>query len=148
MKIILQQEVDKLGGPGDVVDVADGYARNFLIPRKLAAPATRGGVRHADRLKKAHADRIQRGLQEARSLASKLSAKPIRINAKAGEEGRLFGSITGTNVAEQIEKVLGVQVDRKRVMLAEPIRSVGVHEVQVHLHPEVDATVTVEVVAQ
>jgi large subunit ribosomal protein L9 len=148
MKIILQQEVDKLGAPGDLVDVADGYARNFLIPRKLAAPATRGGVRHADRLRKAHSDRIRKAVQEAQALASQLSAKPVRINAKAGEEGRLFGSITVGQVAEQIQKVLGVEVDRKRVMLAEPIRSVGVHEVQVHLHPEVDAKVTIEVVAQ
>ncbi len=148
MRIILQQEVDKLGAPGDVVDVADGYARNFLIPRKLAAPATKGGVKHADRLKRAHSDRVRKAVLEARALAGQLSAKPVRIDAKAGEEGRLFGSITAANVAEELKKASGVEVDRKRVLLPEPIRSVGVHEVQVHLHPEVDATVTVEVVAQ
>ena len=148
MKIILQKEVDKLGVPGDVVDVADGYARNYLIPRKLAAPATKGGVKHSDQLKRAHDDRVRKAVQEAQAQAAQLSANPLRIQAKAGEEGRLFGSITAANVADELSKASGLEVDRKRVMLTEPIRSIGTHEVQVHLHPEVDATVTVEVVSQ
>jgi len=148
VKIILQKEVDKLGIPGDVVDVADGYARNYLIPRRLAAPATKGGVKHSDQLKRAHEDRVRKAVQEAQAVAAQLSAKPLRIQAKAGEEGRLFGSITAGHVADELTKASGIEVDRKRVLLPEPIRSVGTHEVQVHLHPDVDATVTVEVVSQ
>jgi large subunit ribosomal protein L9 len=147
MKIILHKEVQKLGAPGDVVDVADGYARNFLIPRGLAAPATKGAVRHADRLRQAHDKRTRAAVEAANALAERLSAGPMRLPAKAGEDGRLFGSITIQHLAEEIEKLAGVPIDRRQVT-AEPIRSVGTHEVTVHLHPDVNATVTVEVVAQ
>jgi large subunit ribosomal protein L9 len=148
MKIILQKEVEKLGAPGDVVNVADGYARNFLIPQGLAAPASQGGVRHAARLKKAYQERVQKAVVEARSIADKLSSNPVRIHARAGEEGKLFGSITVADVADELTKVAGESIDRKRIHLPDPIRSVGTHEVTVHLHPDVDATVTVEVVPQ
>jgi len=146
MKVILQREVDKLGAPGDVVIVADGFARNYLIPRGLAAPAAKGAVRHADRLKRSHEERIRRDVEEARAIAEQLSASPLRIPARAGEEGRLFGSITVSDVADAVEGALGAPIDRKRLQLAEPIRSVGTHEVVLHLHPEVTATVTIEVV--
>jgi large subunit ribosomal protein L9 len=148
MKVILHRQVERLGTPGDVVEVADGYARNYLIPRGLAAPATKGGVRHAERLKRAHEERMRRSLEEARALAARLSGAPVRIRAKAGKEGRLFGSITAADVARELSGAAGVEVDRKRVHLAEPIRSLGAHEVTVHLHPEVNATVTLEVVPQ
>jgi large subunit ribosomal protein L9 len=147
MKIILQKEVDKLGVPGDVVEVADGYARNFLIPRQLAAPATKGGERHAGRLKRAHEDRVQKVVSEARALAAKVQASPIRITARAGEDGRLFGSITAQQVAKEVQDATGVEVDRKHFHI-DPIRSVGVHEVVVQLHPDVAAKVTIEVVPQ
>jgi len=146
MKVILQREVDKLGAPGDVVIVADGFARNYLIPRGLAAPAAKGAVRHADRLKRTHEERVRRDVEEARAIAERLSASPLRMPARAGEEGRLFGSITVSDVADAVEEVLGSPIDRKRLHLAEPIRSVGTHEVVLHLHPEVTATVTIEVV--
>jgi large subunit ribosomal protein L9 len=148
MKVILQREVDKLGLPGDVVAVADGYARNFLIPRGLAAPASKGAERHADRLRMAHDTRVNKVLAQARDLAGKLTATPIRIKAKAGEEGKLFGSITVADLAKELEKAAGQEIDRKRIHLVEPIRSVGTHEVTVHLHPDVDAAVTVDVVSQ
>jgi large subunit ribosomal protein L9 len=147
MKIILQKEVQKLGGPGDVVDVADGYARNFLIPRGLAAPASKGAVRHADRLRQTHEKRTRADLEAAQAMAERLTAVSLRVPAKAGEDGRLFGSITVQHLAEEIEKVVGVPIDRRH-LIAEPIRSIGTHEVTVHLHPEVNATVTVEVVPQ
>lgn len=147
MKIILHKEVEKLGAPGDVVDVADGYARNFLIPRGMAAPATKGAVRHADRLRQSHDKRTRAELEAVQAVADRLTAGPIRVPAKAGEDGRLFGSITVQHLAEEIEKAAGVPVDRRQVT-AEPIRSVGTHEVTVHLHPQVNATVTVEVIAQ
>jgi len=148
MKVILQREVDKLGTPGQVVDVKDGYARNFLIPRGLASPASKGGVRHAERLRKAHDTRVQKSLTEAREIEGKLTAGPIRMKAKAGQEGKIFGSITVAELAVELSRTAETEIDRKRVRLDEPIRSLGTHEVTVHLHPEVDAVVTVEVVPQ
>jgi large subunit ribosomal protein L9 len=147
MKVILQREVDKLGAPGDVIEVKDGFARNFLIPRGLAAPATKGGMKHADRLRAAHQTRVQKVVTEARAIAERVAATPLRIPARAGEDGRLFGSVTAADVADQLTKS-GTPVDRKHVRLEEPIRSVGTHDVVVHLHPDVLATVTVEVVPQ
>jgi large subunit ribosomal protein L9 len=146
MKIILKQPVDKLGVPGDVVEVADGYARNYLIPRGMAMAASKGAVQHAGRLKQAHEKRVQQALTEANALANQLGAAPVRITSRAGEDGRLFGSVTVADVAGAIEKTTGLSIDRKRINLPDPIRSVGTHEVTVHLHPEVNATVTVEVV--
>jgi large subunit ribosomal protein L9 len=148
MKIILQKEVDKLGAPGDIVQVADGFARNYLIPRGLASPASKGAVRHAERLKAGHEERLRRVKEEAEALAARLTKAPIRIAAQAGEDGRLFGSITAQDVAEELSRSLEHQVDRRRVHLEEPIRSLGAHEVRVHLHPEVDASVTVDVVGK
>ena len=148
MKVILQKTVENLGTPGGVVEVADGYARNYLIPRGLAAPASKGGVRHAERLRRGHEQKTQRAEAEARQLAERLSKAPVRIRAKAGAEGRLFGSITVTDVADELQKAAGVAIDRKRVHLPEAIRSVGTHEVTVHLHPEVNASVTIEVLPE
>jgi large subunit ribosomal protein L9 len=146
MKIILQKEVEKLGQAGDIVQVADGYARNFLIPRGLAAPATRGAVGHAERLRRGAEERERRARTEAETLGARLSKTPVRIAAQAGEDGRLFGSITGHHVAEEASRQLETPLDHRRVRLEEPIRSLGVHQVRVHLHPEVDANVTVDVV--
>jgi large subunit ribosomal protein L9 len=145
MKVILHKEVEKLGIPGDVVEVKDGYARNYLVPRGLAAPASKGSVKHAERLRLAHDDRVRRMLEDARALAATLSAKPIRIAVRAGDDGRLFGSVTAPDLAREIEAAAGVAIDRRQIRLEEPIRSVGAHEVLVHLHPDVNATVTVEV---
>ena len=147
MKVILQREVEKLGVPGDVVEVKSGYARNFLIPRGMAVVATKGGARHAERLSKTHQDRVQKARLEVEAAAAALAAQPVRIPARAGEDGRLFGSVTAADVAAELAKN-GTEVDRRDVRLEEPIRSVGVHEVQVHLAHDVVATVTVEVVAE
>jgi len=147
MKVILQREVDTLGAPGDVVEVKDGYARNFLIPRGMAMAATKGGMRHADRLSKNHKDRVEKARREAEAVATKLVATPVRITARAGEDGRLFGSVTAADIAVQVSKA-GTPVDRKDVRLDEPIRSIGTHEVHVHLHPEVNPAVTVEIVPE
>jgi large subunit ribosomal protein L9 len=141
MRIILQREVEKLGQPGDIVQVAD-----FLIPRGLAAPATKGAVDHAERIRKGAEERERREKGYAEALGGRLSKTPIRISAQAGEDGRLFGSITGHHVAEEVSRQLETPLDHRRVRLEEPIRSLGVHQVRVHLHPEVDASVTVDVV--
>ena len=146
MKIILQKPVDKLGVPGDVVEVADGYARNYLMPRGLAVKATKGGVKHVDSLQRAHAVRVNEEKAEAEQLAQRLIGAPVQVTAHAGEEGKLFGSVTPSDVAEAIERQLGFRIDRHDVHLDEPIRSVGVHEVRVHLSAEVDPVISVEVV--
>lgn len=146
MKVILQKPVDKLGAPGDVVDVADGFARNYLIPRGMAMVASKGAVKHAGRLKQDHDKRVQEALSEAWALAERLASAPLRISSRAGDDGRLFGSVTVVDVADAIQKSAGVTIDRKRIHLPDPIRSVGSHEVTVHLHPDVNASVTVEVV--
>ena len=147
MKIILQKPVDKLGVPGDVVDVADGYARNYLMPRGLAVQATKGGVKHVESLKRSHSTRVNAAKAEAEQVAQRLTASPITVAAHAGEEGRLFGSVTPSDVAEALEAQTGVRVDRHDVHMDEPIRSVGAHAVRVHLFAEVDPVISVEVTA-
>ena len=145
MKIILQKPVDKLGAPGDVVEVADGYARNYLMPRGMAVKATKGGVKHVESLKRAHTSRTNKAKAEAEQVASRLTATPIKIAAHAGEEGKLFGSVTVSDIADAIGTQAGIRVDRHDVHLDEPIRSVGTHEVRVHLFAEVDPVISVEV---
>ena len=147
LKIILQKEVDKLGVPGDVVTVADGYARNYLVPRGLAVPASKGAVRHAETLRRAHDERTAKARKEAEELAERLRATTLRVRVKAGEDGKLFGSVTAHDLAEEIERQSGESLDRRLVHLDEPIRSLGTHEVHVRLHPEVTATIAVEVEA-
>jgi len=148
MKVILQKTVERLGDPGDVADVADGYARNFLIPRGLAVRAEKGTVRHAESLKRAHQSRTKAQKGEFEALAARIIQTPVVVTARAGEEGKLFGSVTAADIAEALSAETGVSVDRRDVHLDEPIRSVGTHEVTVHLHAEVDPVVTIDVRAQ
>lgn len=145
MKIILQQTVDKLGHPGDIVEVADGYARNYLVPRGLAVKATRGGMRQIESLRRAHGVRVSAAKAEAEGVASRLAGTPITVRGRVGEEGKLFGSVTSAEIVAEIERQTGVVVDRRDVHLEEPIRSVGSHEVGVHLFQDVDPVVTVQV---
>jgi ribosomal protein L9 len=149
MKIILQKPVDKLGDPGDVVDVADGYARNYLVPRGLAVKAHKGAVEQVSSLRDAHERRRSAEKSEFEALASRLIAGGnVVVKARAGEEGKLFGSVTADQIAIAIAAQAEVTVDRKDVHLDEPIRSVGVHEVKVHLFHDVEPVLTVEVVAE
>jgi large subunit ribosomal protein L9 len=145
MKIILQKPVDKLGAPGDIVEVADGYARNYLMPRGMAVKATKGGVNHVESLKRAHSVRTNKAKAEAEQTASRLMSASITVKAHAGEEGKLFGSVTASDLADAIEQQAGLRVDRHDVHVTEPIRSVGTHEVRVHLFAEVDPVITVTV---
>jgi large subunit ribosomal protein L9 len=148
MKVILQKTVERLGDPGDVADVADGYARNFLIPRGLAVRAEKGTVRHAESLKRAHQSRTEAQKGEFEAIAARIIQTPVVVTARAGEEGKLFGSVTATDIAEALSAETGVVVDRRDIHLDEPIRSIGTHEVTVHLHPEVDPVITIDVRAQ
>lgn len=147
MKVILASDVGHLGQKGDVVTVADGYARNYLVPKGLAMTATRGSLRQAEVMKKAREEAGQRAKEAAAAKVSHLAASPVYISARSGEGGRLFGSVTSSDVARAIEDQLEEVVDRRDVRLEEPIRSLGTHQVEVRLHEEVNALVTVEVVS-
>lgn len=148
MKVILQKPVEKLGDPGDVVEVAAGYARNYLVPRGLAVRAEKGALKHAENLKRAHTSRQSKEKIEFEALAATLIASKVSIAARAGEEGKLFGSVTAADIAEAIAAQSGIQVDRKDVHLDEPIRSLGTHDVRIHLFPEVEPVLTLEVTAE
>jgi large subunit ribosomal protein L9 len=148
VKVILQKTVERLGDPGDVADVADGYSRNYLIPRGLAVKAEKGTVRHAESLKRAHESRAKAQKGEFEVLAARIIQTSVVVTARVGEEGKLFGSVTAADIAEALTAQAGVPVDRRDVHLDEPIRSVGTHEVTIHLHAEVDPVITVDVQPQ
>ena len=143
---ILNEEVENLGIAGDVVKVADGYARNYLLPRGLAVMATERSVRHLEHQKKVVADRQAKVVSGLSKEKQAIEALTLTVSAQAGEEGKLFGSVTTSDLASALLKE-GVTVDRKRILLAEPIRQVGEHEVEVKLHTEVIAKFKVNVVA-
>lgn len=144
VKIVLRQAVPKLGEVGDIVSVSGGYARNYLVPRGLAAPATKGNLKQAETWSQSRAARDAKELAEATATKARLEAQPLRLRAQAGPDGRLFGSITTAQVAEAVAAELGLAIDRHAIELAEPIRHLGLHEVKIQVHPEVEATVTVE----
>lgn len=146
MKVILKRNVDKLGQAGDVVDVADGYGNNYLMPRGLAMRATNGAMRDAEAMRQARLKREERSQAEAQETRSRLESSTITIRAKAGEDGTLYGSVSNRDVAAAIAEQLGVKVDRKRMPLERPLKRTGYHTVNVKLHPEVSADVAVEVV--
>lgn len=147
MKVVLREDVETLGNKGDLVDVADGYARNFLVPRGFAIKATKGVVAQADAMRRNRAARDARDRAAAEEIAARLEGSRIPITARAGEGGKLFGSITSADVAEAIAGAAQAEIDRKAITLGEPLKELGEVEVPVRLHPEVTATVTVEVVA-
>ena len=147
MKLILTNEVTGLGGPGDVVEVAGGYGRNYLVPRGLAMRWTRGAEKQIELIKRARAARDIRGLDDAREAAKRLSATTVRLRVRAGASGRLFGSVSASDIADAVRAAGGPELDRRRIEVATPIRTVGSHQVTVRLHPEVNATLDVEVAA-
>jgi large subunit ribosomal protein L9 len=147
VKVILNQEVRGVGAPGDIVEVADGYGRNYLLPRNLARLATAGAVRQAEGIRSRRAAREIADLEQARTVAAHLESLRVVIPAKAGKEGRLFGSITTPQIVDAVARTGGTQIDRRRIHLDSAIKNVGTHRITVRLHPEVEATVNVEVVS-
>jgi large subunit ribosomal protein L9 len=145
MKLILTQEVTGLGAPGDVVEVAGGYGRNYLVPRGLAMPWTRGGQKQIELIKRARAARDIRGLDEAKAAAERLASLKVRLTTRAGGSGRLFGSVSPADIAAAVRAAGGPELDRRRIEIPNPIKTVGVHRVSVRLHPEVTATLDVEI---
>ncbi len=148
MKIVLREDVEHLGRKGDLVQVADGYARNYLVPRGLAMKATRGVVTQADAMRRNRTARDARDREAAEALASRLTASPLRVEARAGEGGKLFGSVTNADVADALRTQAGIELDRRSIELPEPIKELGAAEIPVRLHPDVTAAVHIEVVAQ
>jgi large subunit ribosomal protein L9 len=147
VKVILANDVEKLGHKGDIVTVADGYARNYLVPKGLAMLASKGALKQAEDMQRSRAERVRKEKEAAASRVASLGASPVYISARAGEGGRLFGSVTKSDVARAIEEQLNEQIDRHLIRLDDPIRRLGRHEIEVHLHDEVNALVTVEVIA-
>jgi large subunit ribosomal protein L9 len=147
VKLILTQEVSSLGGPGDLVEVKDGYGRNYLVPQGLAILATRGAEKQVAQIRRTRDVREIRDLGQAREVASSLAALPVRLSVRAGNGGRLFGSVTSSDVADAVVAGGGPKLDRRRIELSEPIKVVGQHTVSVRLHPDVTASITVDVVA-
>lgn len=146
MKLILTQEVDGLGSAGDVVDVKDGYGRNYLVPRGFAVRWTRGGEKTVESIKTARNARAVRDEAHATEIKSALEGTAVSVKVRAGEQGRLFGAVTATEIAEAIAEQTGQPVDRRTIVVANPIKSLGNHEVSVKLHDDVAATVSVTVV--
>jgi large subunit ribosomal protein L9 len=146
-KVILRADVSDLGKRGDILDVSDGYARNYLVPKGLAMKATVGAETQAGRMRKARDLRDAQDRAAAQQVASTLVPKVITISARAGAEGRLFGSVTGGDIVAAVEDQAGVRLDRKQLKLDEPIKSLGTHSVPVKLHTDVEFPVTIEVSA-
>jgi large subunit ribosomal protein L9 len=147
MRIVLRDDVDNLGKKGDLVDVADGYARNYLVPRGLALRATAGNQKQADAMRRNREAKETREREAAQALAAQFEGRTITIKARAGGEGRLFGSVTSVDIAEAVQKQTGAEIDRRKIDLDEPLKELGGVDVQVRLHPEVLATLHVEVEA-
>jgi large subunit ribosomal protein L9 len=150
MKLILTQEVGGLGAPGDIVEVKDGYGRNFLIPRGFGIRWTKGGERTVDSIKAARTSREVRDRDHAVQIKATLENGPVNLPVRAGEGGRLFGAVTVGDIAAAINAATGESrdtVDKRKILVGNPIKSLGTHQVTVKLHDEVDATVALNVVA-
>ncbi|MFD6417528.1 50S ribosomal protein L9 [Streptomyces sp. NPDC060194] len=147
MKIILTHEVSGLGTAGDVVDVKDGYARNYLVPRGFALRWTKGGEKDVAQIRRARKIHEIATIEQANEIKAKLEGVNVRLAVRSGDAGRLFGSVTLADVASAIKSAGGPDVDKRRIEVGSPIKTLGSHQVSVRLHPEVAAKVAVEVVA-
>ena len=146
MKVILTKDVEELGNKGQVVNVADGYARNYLVPRSLAVKATDGALRQAEAMRVAREEALLAARQEAEGYAQSLTGTRVVVAARAGDEGKLFGSIGDGDIAAAITKFTGITVDRRIVEIDAPIREIGLHEVMLRPHSEVEFAVTLDVI--
>ena len=146
MQVILKQDVDKVGRRGEIIDVSRGYVRNFLVPRGLAEMATPGKLEEVRHEMEEAEERDRRMAERASEIAEILNKSVITIEARTGEDERLFGSVTAANIASAIERARDVRIDRRRVRLDEPIKSLGTHQVSIQVHGDVEASVKVIVV--
>ncbi|MHB8109556.1 MAG: 50S ribosomal protein L9 [Syntrophorhabdaceae bacterium] len=148
MKLILIDDVQGTGKKGETVTVRDGYGRNFLVPRGLAVPATQGNVARFESIARSVSNKKARDIQTAEELKSKLEEKPLTIKKKAGDDGRLFGSVTHKDISEGIKALTGIEIDKKFVRIDEPIKITGEHTVIIHLQPNVNAEIKIEVLKE
>ncbi len=146
MKVILTKPVEHLGDKGDVVDVADGYARNYLVPKKFAVKASAGSLKQAESMRLARIESARKSLDDAKALADSLSGTRVVVAARAGDAGNLFGSIGTADIAEAIVKFTGVDIDKKIIKIDEPIKEIGLHEIAIRPHADVEALVTLDVI--
>jgi large subunit ribosomal protein L9 len=146
-KLILTQEVSGLGAPGDVVEVAAGYGRNYLIPRGFAINWTRGAEKQVEQIKRARSVREIRSLEEAKAAASQLEKLTVRLKRRSGGNGRLFGSVGPTDIADAVRQAGGPAVDKRKIVVPDPIKTLGAHRVQIRLHSDVTASVKIDVQA-
>lgn len=147
-KLILTHEVTGLGAPGDVVEVKDGYARNFLLPRGLATAWTKGAEKQIAQIRKARKAREIATLDEAKAIRDSLQSKPVVVTVRAGASGRLFGAVTTSDIAEAVTASGGPSIDKRKVEVGQPIKSIGEYQVQVRLHEDVSAQIDVQVVPE
>jgi large subunit ribosomal protein L9 len=146
MKLILTSDVTDLGKRGDVVEVAEGYARNFLLPRQKAVKANDGALEHAEKVREARIESETKARDEAEALATQLVGTRVVLAAQAGDEGRLYGSISVQDVVEGIRRFTGLELDKSTVVIGEPIKAIGLHEIQIRLHPEIEFPLTLDVI--
>jgi large subunit ribosomal protein L9 len=146
MKVVLTQDVSGLGHKGDVVEVADGYARNYLVPRSLAVMATSGAMQQAETVRRAREEALAKAKEEAEDVAQTLVGQRVVVAARSADEGKLFGSIGVRDIAAAIEKFTGVAVDPAIIDLASPIKEIGLHEIALRPHPEVEFQLTLDVI--
>jgi len=146
MKVILTKSVDTLGDKGDVVEVADGYARNYLVPKKFAVKASAGALKQAESMRVARIESARKSLDDAQALADSLSGTRVVVAARAGDAGNLFGSIGATDIAAAIVKFTGIDIDRKIIQVQEPIKEIGLHEIAIKPHTDIQVFVTLDVI--
>lgn len=146
MKLILMDTVAELGKKGDIVDVSDGYARNFLLPRHKAVKASEASLAQAERTRTARIEAERQAKAAATKIASQLTGTRVVLAAQAGDEGKLYGSVSTADVVEGIRKFTGVTLERRTVDVRKPIKAIGMHEVWIKLHPEVEFPVTLDII--
>ena len=147
MKIILKEDIKKLGKMGQIVDVADGYARNYLVPKGIAVEASTKNIRSLEHEKKIIQEKARKHKDSAQDIASRISAMTLTIKAKAGEEEKLFGSVTTMDIAEAL-LTQGVEIEKKKIVLEEPIKRLGSYSVQIKLHPDVSVPLNIQVIQE
>ena len=148
MKVVLRDDVENVGRKGDLIEVTDGFARNYLVPRGLAIKATKGVVQQADAMRRNRDARDAREREAAQALADQLTGQRIELRARAGEGGRLFGSVTAADVVEAVRAQTGVELDRRKTQLADPLKELGAVEIPVKLHTDIEVTLSVDVVPE
>lgn len=148
MKVILQEDIKALGKKGQIIEVKEGYARNYLLPKKLAVEATQGNVKELNHQKEIKSQKAEREQQEAQKLAAKINGVTLTLKVKSGENGKLFGAVTSKDIAEGLAKLHKIDLDRRKIDLSENIKSVGDYEIKVKLHSQVSAEFKVKIIPE